>query len=113
MPNKKYFKSIESYYATYFHELIHWTGLAQNLNRITTANKTSSEYAFEELVAELGAAFLSAHFNIFNENIESNTAYIASWIQRLEHNPNTLWKAASHAQQAVDFLLQYKISYSY
>ncbi|WP_408871763.1 zincin-like metallopeptidase domain-containing protein [Entomobacter blattae] len=63
------------------------------------------EYGFEELVAELGATFLCSLFGI-SSNIEINTVYLASWIEILKEEPNILWKAASTAQKAFDYLLK-------
>lgn len=96
------FKNPERYYATLFHELTHWTGAKHRLDRLFRQER--SDYAKEELVAELGAAFLSAEFGIENETREDHTSYIASWLKALKNDKTLIVKAASQASKAVAFL---------
>ena len=103
MPDLNSFQSPERYYATLFHEMIHWTGHSSRLNRIASSKFGSEEYAFEELVAELGASFLSARFGI--ETVTQSGAYLRGWSKACRQHADLLPKAASLAQKAVDFLL--------
>lgn len=104
LPFTKQFKTSETYYATLFHELIHWTGHEKRLQR-TFGISDSPEYAFEELVAELGSAFLCAHFQI-PASLTSTTAYIKSWLTALQNDHNYILKALGLAEKAMDFLLE-------
>lgn len=96
------------YYSTLFHELVHSTGHESRLNRdgITKSRGFGSDpYAFEELVAEMGAAMLCAHAGIDNSTIENSAAYIDNWLTVLRNDTKLVIKAASHAQKAVDLIL--------
>lgn len=104
MPFIEQFSSTESYYATLFHEMIHWTGHTKRLNR-PMKTKDTTDYAFEELIAELGSAFLCAHFQL-PASINSTTAYIKSWLTALQNDHNYIIKAVSHAERAMNFLLE-------
>jgi antirestriction protein ArdC len=104
MPFIEQFNSTESYYATLFHEMIHWTGHNKRLNRqLKTKDKT--DYAFEELIAELGSAFLCAHFQL-PASLTSTTAYIKSWLAALQNDHSYILKAVGHAERAMNFLLE-------
>lgn len=103
MPDISSFESREGYYATLFHEMIHWTGHSSRLNRIKSSKFGSEEYAFEELVAELGASFLCAHFGI--GSVTRAGAYLRGWSKACRQHADLLPKAASLAQKAVDFIL--------
>ena len=94
------------YYSTLFHELVHSTGHARRLNR-TFGDRFGDElYSKEELVAEMGAAFLSAIAGIANEHTDRNTtAYIQNWIAKLEEDNRLIVHAAANAQRAVDLML--------
>jgi antirestriction protein ArdC len=103
IPELKYFTDSENYYATLLHELTHWSGHGDRLNRIKGKAFGDKDYAFEELVAELGSVFLCNEFNI---NIENNQhpEYLQSWVKALKADPQILWRAASEAQKAFDYL---------
>ncbi len=108
MPPRSAFKSEAGYYTTLFHEITHSTGHASRLNRkgITEKNTFGSEeYSKEELVAELGAAFLCGHTGIEQETIENSAAYIAGWRERLSTDKRLIISAAAQAQRAADFIL--------
>jgi Antirestriction protein len=109
IPPQKYFRSQEDYYSTLFHEMTHATGHKSRLDRegITEATRFGSErYSKEELVAELGAAFLSNEVGILNQvRFENSAAYLGSWIQKLQNDPRMIVSAASHAQRSTDFVL--------
>ena len=109
MPALRQFLSPEAYYATLFHELIHSTGHERRLNRKPlTAHYSfgSPEYSNEELIAEMGAGFLSALTGIDNAAVTKNNAgYIQGWLKRLQDDRRLVIKAASQAQKAVDYIL--------
>jgi len=102
MPATGQFRTVEDYVATKMHEVIHWTGSPKRLNR-TKGLQGSDEYAFEELVAELGSAFLCAHLGI--EGKLQHPEYLAAWIKRLQADEKAIIRAASLASKAVDFIL--------
>lgn len=106
LPPFEAFKDAESYYATALHELTHWTGHTSRCARdFEKGHRFGSEgYAFEELVAELGAAFLCADLGITPEPREDHAAYLASWLKVLQGNTRAIFSAAAHAQRAADFL---------
>ncbi len=109
LPAPTTFRSLEDYYQTLFHEMTHATGHSSRLNRegITQPVKFGSErYSKEELVAELGAAFLSNEAGILNQiQFDNSAAYLASWIEKLENDPRMIVSAASQAQKSADFVL--------
>jgi antirestriction protein ArdC len=106
MPARARFVDAPHYYSTLFHELIHGTGHETRLNRIFGAHFGDELYSKEELVAEMGAAFLCAIAGIANENTERNTtAYIQNWISKLEEDNRLVVHAAANAQRAVDLIL--------
>ena len=99
------FRDAESYYATLAHETTHWTRHPSRLDRDFGRKRLGDEgYAMEELVAELGSAFLSADLELTPEVREDHAAYIASWIKVLKNDKRAIFTAASHAQRAADFL---------
>lgn len=105
MPFIDFFRDAESYYATLAHEVTHWTRHPNRLAREFGRKKWDDEgYAMEELVAELGAAFLCADLEITPEIREDHAAYIASWLQVLKNDKRAIFAAAAHAQRAADFL---------
>ena len=106
MPARARFVDAPHYYCTLFHELIHSTGHKTRLNRTFGAHFGDELYRKEELVAEMGAAFLCAIAGIANENTERNTtAYIQNWISRLEEDNRLIVHAAANAQRAVDSIV--------
>src|ERR1700689_3173804 len=106
MPARSRFVDAPHYYSTLFHELIHSTGHESRLNR-TFGDRFGDElYSKEELVAEMGAAFLCAIAGIANEHTDRNTtAYIQNWISKLEADNRLVIHAAANAQRAVDSIL--------
>lgn len=105
MPCIDFFRDAESYYATLAHEVTHWTRHETRLNRDFGRKRFGDEgYAMEELVAELGSAFLSADLELTPEVREDHASYIASWIKVLKDDKRAVFTAASHAQRAADFL---------
>jgi antirestriction protein ArdC len=105
MPPFEAFRDAESYYATLAHEVTHWTRHPSRLDRDFGRKRFGDEgYAMEELVAELGAAFLSADLELTPEVRDDHAAYIASWIKVLKDDKRAIFTAASHAQRAADYL---------
>ena len=102
LPRKTDFKSAPDYYATALHELTHWTGHKDRLARNFTGRFGDSAYAFEELVAELGAAFLCASTGIDGQL--QHESYIASWLKVLKHDKKAIFTAATAARRAVELL---------
>lgn len=109
MPLFEAFYDSESYYGTLAHEVTHWTKHPSRLNREFEGGKRFGEegYAMEELVAELGAAFVCADLGIMPEPREDTAAYIQSWLKVLKDDKRAIFTAASHAQKAADFMHHY------
>lgn len=105
MPPFEFFKDRESYYATLSHETTHWTRHPSRLDRdFGRKSWGDAGYAMEELVAELGSAYLCADLGITPEVREDHSAYIGSWLKVLKQDKRAIFSAAAHAQRAVDFL---------
>ena len=105
MPPFSSFRDADSYYATLVHECTHWTGSASRLNRNFGGHRFGSEgYAVGELVAELGAAFLCADFEIPLEPREDHASCIATWLEVLAQDNRTVFTAAAHAQRAAEYI---------
>ena len=94
----------ESYYAVLLHELSHWTGAEHRLGRQLGKRFGEAAYAMEELIAELGAAFLCADLGVTCEPRPDHAAYIQSWLHMLQNDRKAIFTAASRASQVVDFL---------
>jgi len=105
MPAFECFRSPEAYYATLAHELTHWTKHKNRLDREFGRKRWGDEgYAREELVAELGAAFLCADLALTPEPGSDHAAYIQSWLKVLKEDKRAIFSAAAHAQKAADYL---------
>jgi antirestriction protein ArdC len=102
MPSFAAFKSQPTFYSVAFHELVHWTGAKSRLDRDFSGRFGTRAYAAEELVAELGAAFLNAEFGF--DNVAQNAAYLATWIQLLKDDARAIFTAASKASKAAEYL---------
>lgn len=114
MPLVGAFESIERYYGTLFHELVHATGAEKRLNRKTLTDAKSfgdESYSAEELVAEMGAAFLCGESGI-DVPVVQHAAYIASWLRKFRDDPKLLVQAAGGAQRAADLILDRKFESS-
>lgn len=105
LPAFKHFKSASDYYATLGHECIHMTAHPSRCNRELKARYGSESYAMEELIAELGAAFLCTHLQIDNISRQDHAAYIQSWLKVLKNDKKAIFNAASKAQHATDWLI--------
>jgi antirestriction protein ArdC len=105
MPPFESFRDAESYYATLAHETTHWTKHPSRLDREFGRKRWGDEgYAAEELVAELGSAFLSADLGITPEPRDDHASYIANWLKVLKDDKRAIFTAAAHAERAVGFL---------
>jgi antirestriction protein ArdC len=115
MPDRRLFSSIAEFYLAFFHELTHATGHEKRLARKTlidnkgmaATGEARKTYSEEELVAEMGAAFLLAHAGILHDNHESSASYLQGWLKVLKAKENKRWivKAAAQAQKASDYIL--------
>lgn len=95
----------EAYYSTLCHELTHWSGAKGRCDRDLTDRFGSQAYAMEELVAELGAAFLSAELGVSTEPRADHAQYLANWLQVLRNDKRAIFTAASAASNATAYLL--------
>ena len=104
MPEKNQFSDESKYYATFMHELIHSTGHKKRENRDLSTVFGSKEYAFEELIAEFGAAFLCSDLKI--DGYVQHAEYLRSWLKKLGNDPNQLLQASQLASRAAFFLCE-------
>jgi len=110
IPPKTDFFEIDEYYATLFHEIIHSTGNSSRLNRFTPgAYKGDENYSFEELVAELGSAFLCSMCGIDN-TLQNSAAYIKGWSNIFQNDEKIIIKASTQAKNAINFLLNISVN---
>ena len=109
VPRPETFNPAEEYYSTLFHELTHATGHAGRLNRKTIVDIAPfgpGNYSREELIAEMGAAFLCGIAGIENTTIDNSTAYIQGWLQSLKNDSKLVVIAGSQAQKAAEYILE-------
>lgn len=107
LPPRDRFKAEDVYYSTAFHELVHSTGHSSRLNRKTLTDSHSfgdHDYSQEELVAEMGAAFLCGTCGI-DRTADNSAAYIQSWLKALKNDKKMVVQASSKAQKAADYIL--------
>jgi antirestriction protein ArdC len=105
MPPIESFRDAQSYYATLAHECTHWTRHPSRLDRDFGRKRFGDQgYAMEELVAELGAAFLCADLELTPQIRDDHAPYIAGWLKALKDDKRAIFTAAAHAQRAVDYL---------
>lgn len=108
MPPFEAFRDAQSYYATLAHEATHWTRHTTRLDRDFGRMRMGDEgYAREELVAELGAAFLCADLGLKLEDRTDHAAYIGHWLSVLKNDKRAIFAAAAHAQRAADYLSRF------
>lgn len=103
MPPRSAFAEGDAFYATALHELTHWTGHPSRCNRPLLPRQAIEAYAFEELVAEMGAAFLCAHCGL--QGRLEHASYIESWLRALRQDKRLIFTAAARAQAAADYVL--------
>jgi antirestriction protein ArdC len=104
MPPFSCFRDAASYYSVLGHEHVHATGAKHRLDRDLRPRFAEDSYAMEELIAELGAAFLCAALGFANEPRKEHAAYLGSWLQVLKQDRRAIFTAASQAQKAVDWM---------
>lgn len=104
LPEWQSFRSAAGYYGTALHELAHWTGAEKRLDRDKGKVFGDPTYAFEELIAELSAAYLCADLAISAEPREDHASYIGSWIKALKSDNRNVFRAASYAEKAAGFM---------
>jgi antirestriction protein ArdC len=107
LPPPEAFRSPDDFLATKAHELVHWTAHPSRLNRDLSGRHGDPSYAFEELVAEIGACALGLHLGLAPELRDDHAAYLAHWASILKERPAALLHASSLAQRAVDHLVAY------
>ena len=104
MPQKEQFMQLRDFYAVLGHEMVHATGHESRLNRITSTKFGSSEYAFEELIAELGSMILCMHTGL-EPRLQHGSSYIHGWLNILKQDKQAIFKASFAAGKAVNWLL--------
>jgi antirestriction protein ArdC len=108
MPEPKRFDTEDGYHSTLFHELVHSTGHEKRLKRVSITERNgfgSNPYCKEELVAELGSAFLCGHAGIMERTIDRSAAYLQGWLNQLKEDKTLIVYAAAQAQKGADFIL--------
>jgi antirestriction protein ArdC len=103
VPEMGKFESAADYYSTVFHELIHWTSHESRCDRKLGGRFGDDAYAAEELVAEMGAAFMCAAHGLPGKL--QHAEYIGHWIKVLKGDDRAIFTATNRAQAAVDYLL--------
>lgn len=106
MPTRERFDNPTNAYAVALHELTHWTGHETRLKRDFSKRFADESYAFEELVAELGSAFLVAHLGLKGARIENHAVYIQSWLKVLKNDKNAVFIASRHASAAYQYITE-------
>lgn len=106
MPERERFGRPVNAYAVALHELSHWTGHSSRLNRDFNGRFGSEAYAFEELVAELGSAFLVARLGLSGARMENHASYVQSWLKILKNDKTAIFTASKHAHAAYQHILQ-------
>ena len=105
LPHPSAFKTPANYYAVGLHELTHWSGDAARLARTFGKRFGDEAYAFEELVAELGSAFLMAHLGLQDTTLELHASYLDSWLKVLRRDKTAIFTASRHASAAYQFIV--------
>lgn len=107
MPPFESFASRETYYSTLAHECTHWTKHERRLNRSFDSKRFGDDgYSMEELVAELGAAFVCAELGITPHVMPEHASYLAAWLKVLKADNKAIFTAAAHAERACEYLIQ-------
>ena len=106
MPDKSDFNDEAGYYATLLHELTHWSGAKHRLDRTKGKRFGDTAYAFEELIAELGSAFLCEKYAVKGDI--RHEGYIASWLQALKNDNKMIFKASAYAQKSTDYIVNFE-----
>lgn len=106
MPEQGSFNTLDDYWTTAFHEAVHWTGHKSRLSReMKVFSEDREAYALEELVAEIGASFLDAHFGMGSETVDKDHgAYLRHWLQHMPDKRRAIYRASTMASKAFQFL---------
>jgi antirestriction protein ArdC len=104
MPPFSCFRDAAAYYSVLGHEETHATGAEHRLNRDLKPRFGEESYAMEELVAELGAAFLCSTLGLANKPRQEHAAYLSNWLKVLKRDKRAIFAAASQAQKAIDWM---------
>jgi antirestriction protein ArdC len=105
LPLRSQFPDVNDFYGTATHELVHWSGATNRLNR------SELSYGFEELVAEIGACYTCCEVGIpASDDLSGVTSYVQSWLRSMQNDPGFIFKASSHASKAADCLLSFRQS---
>jgi antirestriction protein ArdC len=110
MPDFGQFRSPEKYYSVLSHEVAHWSGSPQRLNRDLTGRFGSEAYAWEELIAQLSASFVCAQLQLPCDPETDDAPYIQSWLEVLRNDKKAIFTAASKAQEVAAYLQQFSLS---
>jgi len=106
MPKFEDFFDARYFYSTLSHEMVHWTSHSSRVNReVVPYYQDQDKYAFEELIAELGATMLCAHLRIEEQPRDDHAQYLAHWVGHLKNDHKMLWKACSLASKAVEYVM--------
>ena len=105
MPQQEQFKDWDNYHATLLHEMTHWSGHKSRLDRDLTGRFGSEAYAAEELIAEMGSAFLCAQLGIELEGLQ-HPQYLENWLKVLKGDKRAIFTASSKAREASEYLLE-------
>jgi len=106
MPVKSDFNDEAGYYATLLHELTHWSGAKHRLDRTKGKRFADTAYAFEELIAELGSAFLCEKYSVKGDI--RHEGYIQSWLKALKNDNKMIFKASAYAQKSTDYIVNFE-----
>lgn len=106
VPSRQNFPVLEEYYSTLFHEIAHSTGHESRLRRDMGNVFGDHKYSFEELIAEICAAFLCAKCGIVQTTFDNSVAYIDYWLGQLKKDKNMIIRASAKAQRAFDYILK-------
>jgi len=110
VPNRRKFESMADFYETVFHELVHWTQKEDRVGEREQEDKTIGvQYAFNELVAEIGACLLLIELGVpmADKMLDNSKSYVKNWLQRMKNDPKFIFDAATQAGKAVDYLLSF------
>lgn len=112
LPHFGQFRDADSYYSVLAHECVHWSGAKHRLNRDLSGRFGSECYAAEELIAEIGSAFIAGHLGTHLEPRPSHASYISSWLRILGDDSRAILTASAKAQEAADYLVGLSIANS-
>lgn len=103
MPPRSHYPSIEAFYSTRFHELIHWAEVRVDWKR----DRSEERYAEGELIAEMGACFLTAECGIpFDDDMKNHTDYLKIWLEKMKKDSSFIFRASTQASKSCDYILK-------